>query len=80
MGEMADLFGDYGPEDLDPEPATCKFCGRDDLEWIETVKSDGSPGWALFTPSGRRHACNRVAKPSEFEVLDAPANPFSDLA
>lgn len=79
MGDTADLY-DYWYDGEDPPAATCKFCGRDDLEWGEVVKADGLPGWALFTPGGRRHKCDRSAKPDEFEVLDAPANPFSDLA
>lgn len=72
VGDIADMYDYYDP-DFDDQVVTCKFCGWGDLEWGEVVKADGSPGWALFTPSGRRHRCDRSAKADEFEVLDAPA-------
>ena len=39
MGDIADMYDYYDP-DFDNQVVTCKFCGRDDLEWGKVVKAD----------------------------------------
>lgn len=63
MGDMADLFDEYGPDE-DREDVTCKYCGEDDLEWAFTGKR-----WVLMNADGDIHVCARVASADDFDDL-----------
>lgn len=70
------MFGSAGPVSK-----TCRHCGTTGLGWKSTPS-----GWRLAS-GGVVHRCadyRATYRPTmvadEFKVLDAPANPFSDLA
>lgn len=54
---------------------TCNRCGESGLSWGNFGK-----GYVLVNQRLIQHVCCTPARANEFEVLDAPANPFSDLA
>ena len=67
MGEMADYYNemyDYtDPEDYwEPFQVKCKYCGNDQLEWVETDR-----GWRLANRNGKVHHCTKYenTKPTE---------------
>lgn len=62
MGDMADdlvasFFDvDYDADtlgDLERKPPSCKYCGKQNLHWVDTAR-----GWRLFNPSGTMHFCD----------------------
>ena len=57
MGEFSEDFyefcsGGYGDES--GRLITCKFCGKEELFWEETMQ-----GWRLFTFYGDLHECKK---------------------
>jgi hypothetical protein len=44
-------------DDDDQDRVTCQRCQAGGLHWQEIVKSDGTPGHALFTERNRKHVC-----------------------
>jgi len=49
MSESDDDF--WCPDDVDPRPVTCKFCGERPLYW--SAYADGA--WRLVDDDGARH-------------------------
>ena len=60
MGEMADYAEDMwlGDEEYEPEHKVCKYCGEDELCWVEIDN-----GWRLMNfETGEIHNCKEYHK------------------